>query len=101
MRSVISDRSSSAIDPTSVMNMRPIAPDVSMASRALTNSIPISLSSSTISKKFFVLRAILSNAATRSTSNSRLRALANIASKPARLVFEPETPRSWNSRMTV
>jgi hypothetical protein len=50
--STMSDRSSSAMLPTMVRNMRPIGPLVSIASLAETNSM-LTFSSSTISRKFF------------------------------------------------
>src|SRR5579864_3042049 len=56
--------SNSAILPMRVMNILPIGPLVSMASLAEMNSTPSSCNSSTISRKFLVLRATRSNAAT-------------------------------------
>ncbi len=52
-RSTIRLRSSSAMLPIRVMNIRPIGPLLSIASRADINSIPSSSSSSTMSRKFF------------------------------------------------
>jgi hypothetical protein len=97
--STMSDRSSSAILPTMVKNMRLIGPLVSIASLAETNSMLTLPSSSTISKKFFVERAIRSKAATNTTENSPRRASAIMVSRPGRLVLEPEIPRSQYSRV--
>src|ERR1039457_5867639 len=100
IRSIISERSSSAMHPRIVTNMRPIAPEVSIFSRAEMNSIPKSFSSSMTVRKCLTERATRSNAATNTMENLRRCASASMASKPLRLALEPDTPISVYSWTT-
>jgi hypothetical protein len=86
-----------AIAEMIVTKRRPIASPVATPSRRLTNSIPRLSSSSTTCRKFLVLLAIRSKAATSTTENFFLRASAMSRSSPGRRAFFPQTSVASNN----
>ena len=83
-------RSSSANAPMMVSIAFPIGPFVSIPSVTEWNPIPRSVSPSTNSSRFFVLRAIRSSFHT--STVSPFRRCSSILSNSGRLAFDPLTP---------